>query len=1457
MSRESLFDSRYRYDFIYPRGRSGEALRAYDTQQGDRQVVIKRPAPQDAPPIRAGQEANIRTERRALLQLAGHPVLTELLDEGTFRVGGQPHLFIVLEHAAGQIVEEMVLELAQQDEYMPELEMLVIVDNLIDLLAAAHKQDIVYNDVDAKHLFWDRASYQLKLIDWGNAVFLEGDPITPQGISRQSDVFQVGELLYFILTGGQRLSHNSENVDFGQNDGRIATRLKAIIQRAVHPALEQRYQAVEDLRSDLAEYRRPIERDRANVLDRIQRRLQTGRSQSELERLLKDVLAVQQQDPGYPPTRALRSEIEAELHRLAILADLEAAYIYLESANWPRAITLLEDVVGRASGEERARAVLLLEASRLVEESGLRPPPAGMMPAVEALAAGEPARAAQVLMVTAEKRDEGRLLQWLLAERIQVLNPDVVVLRPHLYRLSVDLDDLAGEFDVYEAQASVNWALAALDFTPAIPLASLKDTYQQVADRMRELSEGLRELDTAQGTNHLEAAVTSAAASARRACQTAAAVVAQLTTVAEQATAQPEASLGALLEAASLDPVNPAFAGIEQTLSGLHGIVEQLASYRPQADGVDLAEWFDNALADVRPYADLVPDPRLPMVISRLQQGRVAWEAFRHSAIAGSRQGALDGLQEAADAVRWLNPELGAWLTNVRGVVEKGRYVQRYALNAAFGQAMADGWTAWDRGSGIEAERLGKQALEEVRSDAEQVAADRLIRLGKLLRSWKESHGEGDPELTARLDAELLTYLTPEEDRYWQTFTDQMPSAAAYLKAMASGLVQYFAETSTAAQRILFFHYVLRGVIEMYEQRPEDADFWRAAAAQSLPDAERHIAFMALSNVIRDRIAITAIADQIESIQSIGDLGQVRRKVEASPLRLVLRPLVEMLRTVESALPQWERGEFRAVGQMLEAATAGLNEGERLGHIELPKFREWLERRYNVAAELSVTLQRLNEAVASPQEDPEPRLEEWHRRLVDETELFLNREYAGTFRAWHEAYKAVLAVYTDDTRRRSRKLHDLDERLNQRGVDLHPGYPLYRFWRQAVEARPEFPAPPTDEPVPRYTEAGEPLMPAAPLPIAEVEGRPLPRIPLRLRLLRGRPRWLLGLLAIALIVLIGLSALLGPNVDRPGVAVTWATFTATFSEDEAAVATQGAIETATAVEAGPTATATLSPTPSDTPTITPSPTETLIPTLHPGDVAAPTADFLLSTNTPLPTDIPTQGPPPTMTPVPITLTPTSDVPTVTPLPLPPAVTLAGPLRGRQNVLLALEQRAASYPWPAGAFSPGDLAGGWRLGVPELGIGEDVAHVLFDEGLLAQLFGADAAARLRRVEVTFSLREYEPELVPEGRVYFGLGLQGEDRSRVAVQVQLVRGDAINVGVRVGDEFRAQSTLPVNEVRVDLALVRYDDGTVDLLFEGQPIGTPRFLTAPNAPVMPLLFVQEGGVVVSVTNLIVELE
>lgn len=1425
MPPESLFDGRYRYDHIYPRGRSGEALRAYDTLHDDLPVVIKRPAPQDAPPIRAGQEINIRTERRALLQLKGHPVLTNLLDEGTFRVGGQVHLYIVIERATGVMLEEEVLALAKSNARLPELEMLVIIDRLLGLLAEAHKHEIVYNDVDAKHLFWDRDTYELKLIDWGNAVFLEGDTITPAGISRQSDVYQAGELLYFVLTGGQRLVVNGGVVDFGEHAEHISTRLQHIVQRAVQPSPEQRYPDIGSLRHDLTQYRLPIERDRNGKLDRIARRLNRQASQGELERFLQEVEAVRINDPGFPQARELSERISSELHRLAVLADLDAIRIYMDSANWPRAITLLEDVVEHARGGERTRAQLLLEAASLVDRYNLSPPPEAIPHAIDAIFDDQLEEAVRLLLMTPEERGLARDVQWLYAVQIQRLIPEIVVLRPHLLRLDMDLAELDRQrVDVADARRILGDAKTVLDDASVGHLQRVIHQYQQLVDQMSALADRLSSASTDQAELR-----NSALTAAQHAAAAARAIVVQLQAAGAQATANVPAAQDALAAARALDPPNSVFDSLQATLRALQDVLETIAEFRPYADGSDLVPWFDDVIHRLQPFTERLPDPRLGMLTGTLQDGRLHWVGFQQAVVTGNQRAALDHLQQAADAVRRLNAPLAAWFNNVHGVVARGRYIQRHALNAAFGRAMADGWTAWDRGSGIEAERLGKQALEQVDNEAEAMAADRLIRLGKLLRGWKENNGEGDPALTARIDDSLLALLTTDEDRYWQQFTEQMPSPQAYLDSMSSGLVEYFEQTSTAAQRILFFHFVLRGVLDMYEDSPEDAEFWRAAASKSLLNADQHIAFLTLENVIRDRRSVAALVERIEAIETVEDVAAVRQQIERSALHLLLKPLVTSFRAVEDAVPAWRDGDFRKAAGSLEVGLNALADGERLAHVHLDRYRAWLERLNQMAAELSVVRQRIVEAAASaPEEELDSRMEAWHRRLIADTAAFLGEKNTKTFVSWQDVYRQVTAIYTDDSKRRSRKLHDLDEVLNAtRRLDDHPAVALYRAWYAQIDAQPEFPAPPTDEPVPQYAEE---VLPRAPLTTIEGELGPRRR--------SSRRFYLLG--AVGLVVLIGLGAaavLLGGG--GPGeVAVTWETPSPTVATEEPTATIEAVVMVVTD---------------------TPAPTLTATPTHEP---SATLTETRLPSSTPTATDLPSLEPAESFLPTAEPATPTALPPTATRVavaasPTPVSQQVTEPVRGQQHVLLVLEQAAQIFPWPESWFRPGDLGGGWVLGVSETSPDDNLLQVVLPADLLSQFFGPDAGVRLRRIEVTLTLREYDPALVEDGLVYFGLGLQGADESRVAAQAQLVRADAINVGARVGNEFRARTTVPINNASVKVALERYDDGTVGLFMDDTSLGAPRFLTAPNAPVVPFLFVQEGGVVVTVTDLIAQFD
>ena len=334
--------------------------------------MIKRPNPNDAPPIRAGQEVSIINERDALTRLAGHPVLTELLGSGQFFVGGIPHQYIVMERAEGVIIADEVVELAGQHQRLPVLEMLDIVDRLINLLRSAHDNDIVYNDVDAKHLFWNREKYQLKVIDWGNAVFLEGDEATPQGISRQTDLFQLGELLYFILSGGRRVDVPRDadadfEVDFHQDSQSIDMSLRAIVTRAVHPNLRYRYASLAEISADLLRYRTPLERDRNAIVTRALDRLKAqDMSRSDLLALQTNLGTALRQNPAYPAARNANQEIIDRLRDLEVSADLDAVKIYMQGAHWgQRGRAAYRAARTRGQQDRRAGA----PASRLVPDS--------------------------------------------------------------------------------------------------------------------------------------------------------------------------------------------------------------------------------------------------------------------------------------------------------------------------------------------------------------------------------------------------------------------------------------------------------------------------------------------------------------------------------------------------------------------------------------------------------------------------------------------------------------------------------------------------------------------------------------------------------------------------------------------------------------------------------------------------------------------------------------------------------------------------------------------------------------------------------------------------------------------------------------------------------------------------------------------------------------------------------
>ncbi len=699
---DSIFDNRYRYDYIYPRGRSGETLRAVDLQNGERPVVIKRPAPQDAPPIRSGQEVSILNERKALTRLASHPAITALLGGGQFAVSGTMHQYIVMERATGETVSDLVLQLDKRGERLPELEMLVIVDLLLDLLNVTHQHDIVYNDVDAKHLFWDRAQYTLKVIDWGNAVFLEGDEITPQGISRQTDVYQVGELLYYILTGGgrveaQRDAGESFRLNFGHDAERTHTRLQQIVSRAAHPNPRLRYRTIAELRKELTDYRAPLERERSGVIARVNDRLRRDLSKNELLGLMRALDPALASDPGYPAGRQTAAEIEARLSDLEVSADLDAARIYMTSGNWVRAAGLLEELRPRARGETNNLIALLIAWAGTLKELRTPVPPA-VPDAVNFVFAGQYPDAVTALLTRDQNKPDMRGTQLILADQLAAYVEDIVLLRPPLYRLSAALTTLTSEGLIVSeprvALAEIERQLDSLASVTEANLIRLRDAYRAVVDQLAALGtliDGARmryNLDETRlpvdALDRLSNAVMSLADN--------------MHVIGKQAAAAPREALAALDSSRLIDRGNPSWDVIGGLLNALYQVLGRYQTYVPNADGSDLEAWLVAARRDLEPFKERLFDEMLTGMVRGLEIASRAWTDYAQTAVQGSRIGAVTALAQASEAVGTVSPTLAGWLNQLRTVVSNASYVERHALYGALGRALADGWEHFDRG---------------------------------------------------------------------------------------------------------------------------------------------------------------------------------------------------------------------------------------------------------------------------------------------------------------------------------------------------------------------------------------------------------------------------------------------------------------------------------------------------------------------------------------------------------------------------------------------------------------------------------------------------------------------------------------------------------------------------------------------------------------------------------------
>jgi len=1434
---ESLFDHRYRYDFIYPRGRSGETLRAVDIDGQDRAVVIKRPAPGDAPPIRAVQEVSILNERRALKRLAGHPVLAALLGDGSFHVGGVVHQYIVMERVEGVTVADLAAELAANGERLPELEMLVIVDALLDVLRTAHARDIIYNDVDARHLFWNRDTYRLKMIDWGNAVFLEGDTVTPQGISRQTDVYQVGELLYFILTGGRRADVPRDAsaafaLDFGDDDQRVHSQLQQIVSKALHPNPRYRYPGIQELRADLTRYKAPLDQQRNATVALVNDKLRQGSlSKAELRDLQTALEPALVQDPGYPTARQARLEIQNRLRDLSVGADLDAVRIYMNQGLWRKAADLLRELQSQAGPETVGRVGALLDISVLLSETELAPIPEPIVNAIGLLLEGHAQAAATLLLLDSTEDDAQRVLQWQIAERISAHLADVLLLRPNLYRVNTTLRQLAKEgHAAQEARSLLNESerlIEEIATTTLMDVNQLLTQYRLLVDHVSALNPLLQTF----ALQHQISASKLPFSALERALNAAMTLADNMHVISRQATASPRGALDALNSSRAIDPLNPIWDELERLLDRLYDRLDSAHRYAPMADGTDLQAWLHQTYDDLLPYSRVLADDALTKILDNLRTAGDAWNICLAAVLEGDRESVDTALRDAAEAVKSLSPALSQWLAQWTTSVTNAQFIERYAIPGGVGRALADGWIAWDRGRLAEAETLGQQALEGARSEAERTAATRLHTLSRITGEWVERGGVINLERTQGVLETIESLWRKEEKQLLDQFTAQMPSIETYLKAMSRGLVASYTRHSTAGLRLLFLHYLMRCSLDAYEGLTSDSTFWREAALKTLPEGEQHIVVRSINDYVarqRDLSAAQGILAQAQGKTALPNLTAIRRELESSPQAKALQPASRALQEVEASLKDWADGEFKAAGMKLETALKLLADLEQNAHFDLSGPRQWLMDLMSAAAELHIQGRDMRARIESRPDGPDDLVERVHRHQVDVTDSLLGEAYSGTLRQWRDTYRAFVEAYQTDERR-TRRLDRFNELFRAMFIDRHPAYGLYRHWYTVIDRAAEYAAPATDDPTPRIES----------YIVADVE----PYEGERYRMGRGLPRRLLvgGGIGAALLLVALLALVNRPQDIDPLIAVTISATPQTRpSSIAAAIVTDEPTQAPLKTEIAPTVVKTSLP-------LAAFATNTLIPAVVPSATLTSTDTPLPPSATPTNTPVPTATNTPTETPIPSpTLTPTITLtPTLTPLP-PQGV------QGEQD-LLALLAEATNLPFNADLFAPSDKADeGWRMGTGSTSSG-GILYIIPPAELLEKAYGNNAISRIRRVEANLVLRTFNPSVVTQNDVFFGVLLQStRDGNNAGVRLQVVDTKAITLTRVLNNDVRFLNQRAVNTIIGRLRVERdVNTGDVSLYFNDIPLGESFPFLAADAPLLPVLFVKDGGVVVGVTS------
>jgi len=260
---------RYRIDAELGRGAMGVVYRASDPKL-DRTVAIKTVSLSNLDPA-SEQEYRKRfvVEAQAAGRLSHSGIVT------IFDVREEPFPFLVMEYVEGQSLQQLI---NRESRTLPLSTILLLIQEIAEALQYAHAQGVVHRDIKPANILVTTDGHA-KITDFGVAklnqteltspgqvfgspAFMAPEQLSEEGVDARSDLFSLGVVLYYMLTGHRPFQGNStttvcfklvnhEPLPVSAFESKFSPELDSIVLRAMAKDPEQRYQSGAAMASDI------------------------------------------------------------------------------------------------------------------------------------------------------------------------------------------------------------------------------------------------------------------------------------------------------------------------------------------------------------------------------------------------------------------------------------------------------------------------------------------------------------------------------------------------------------------------------------------------------------------------------------------------------------------------------------------------------------------------------------------------------------------------------------------------------------------------------------------------------------------------------------------------------------------------------------------------------------------------------------------------------------------------------------------------------------------------------------------------------------------------------------------------------------------------------------------------------------------------------------------------------